>query len=269
MDNSLEKVANPDETLSTVVKLVRPMAEQYKVCLDVHTDDDLPQVMMHPVALNQTLLNLLGVAIHRAPGSRIAVSATLAEWEVEVRVEATGPQGDDRPTWNGDTGSLDMARRLVDMCGGQLTVDLEGGEPGAFDARLCLPALGRLPVLAIDDNEDTLRLLERYTAGTRYCLTGTRDPEQAVRLAEEVSPQIIVLDVMMPQVDGWQLLGWLRQHTQTHDIPVVVCTILGQEELAYSLGASDYVKKPITRQAFLDALDRQVGLRVPGSRSRP
>jgi CheY-like chemotaxis protein len=62
--------------------------------------------------------------------------------------------------------------------------------------------------------------------------------------------------VMMPQVDGWKLLGRLREHPLTREIPVVVCTILAQEELAWTLGASGFVKKPVRQRAFLAALDR-------------
>ena len=116
----------------------------------------------------------------------------------------------------------------------------------------------RFPVLVIDDNADALQLLQRYASGTRYQVFGARDPEQAIRLAEQLLPQIIVLDVMMPKLDGWEVLGRLQHHPVTGHIPIVVCTILAQEELALSLGASAFLRKPVSRQAFLDALDRQV-----------
>ena len=69
----------------------------------------------------------------------------------------------------------------------------------------------------------------------------------------------------MPQVDGWEVLGRLRQHPLNSHIPTIVCTILAQEELALSLGASAFVRKPVTRQAFLAALDRQIALMQPES----
>jgi len=74
------------------------------------------------------------------------------------------------------------------------------------------------------------------------------------------------VDVMMPGVDGWELLGRLRQHPLTGHIPIVVCTVLTQEELALSLGASDFLPKPVARQAFLEALDRQLLTAATGSR---
>ena len=85
-------------------------------------------------------------------------------------------------------------------------------------------------------------------------------------MADKISPQIIVLDVMMPHVDGWEILGRLRQHPVTGQIPIIVCTILAQEELALSLGASSFIRKPITRQAFLAALDHQIELMATESR---
>ena len=127
-----------------------------------------------------------------------------------------------------------------------------------FSVTLTLPALGRLPVLVIDDNADTVQLLERYVSGTRYVLIGAQDPEAALELAARFAPQMIVLDVMMPQVDGWRLLGRLRQEPLTAGLPVIVCTILAQEELALHLGASGFIRKPVTRQAFLEALDHQL-----------
>jgi CheY-like chemotaxis protein len=62
----------------------------------------------------------------------------------------------------------------------------------------------------------------------------------------------------MPQTDGWRVLSQLRQHPLTSHIPVIVCTILVQEALALSLGACAFLRKPVTRQAFLAALDRLV-----------
>jgi CheY-like chemotaxis protein len=167
------------------------------------------------------------------------------------------------PTAAPDASSLDMARRLAGLWGGRLTVS-EGEH--AFQADLACPALEQLPVLALDDNAGTLHLLQRYAAGTRYRLIGTRDPEEVLTLVEAVSPEVVVLDVMMPRVDGWEVLGRLRQHPLTAHVPIIVCTILTQEELALSLGASAFLTKPVTRQAFLAALDQAVALRERESR---
>jgi len=150
-----------------------------------------------------------------------------------------------------------MAQQLADLCGCKLSLTADAR---AFDAVLSLPALEQFPVLVIDDNADTLELLKRYVSGTRYHLITTSDPQQALSLAERCAPKIIVLDVMMPQADGWEMLERLRGHPLTSDIPIIVCTILDQKRFALFLGASGFAHKPITRQAFLAALDQQATL---------
>jgi CheY-like chemotaxis protein len=139
-------------------------------------------------------------------------------------------------------------------------------EGKTFDADLIVPTLERLPVLVIDDNADTLQLLQRYASGTRYHLISARDPRRALELAAEFSPQIIVLDVMMPDVDGWEVLARLRQHPLVDRTPIIVCTILAQKELALALGADAFLHKPVSRQGFLAALDHQVSLMEPKPR---
>ena len=277
-DTPPENPTDLKRELPAVLELTRPLATQHGVHLALAVDDDLPQAAADPVAVRQTLISLLSAAIPRASScQQVHVSARALDREVAIEVECeeapaarpgrlrVRPDGyvgtpgkparsSDRSS-DSDAARLDMARQLADLCGGSLTVS-DSGE--GFSARLVVPALGQLPVLAIDDNAGTLRLLQRYTAGTRYRLVGTPDPEQALALAQELSPHIIVLDVMMPHVDGWEILGRLRQHPLTAHIPIVVCTILAEEELALSLGASAFVRKPVTRQAFLAALDRQI-----------
>ncbi len=242
------------QTLSEVIQLSEPLAARYGVRLEATVSGDLPGLAIHPIALSQTLLNLLSVAIRQATGGCVFLLARAHPAEVELQIQTQSPAGSP-PLSGDDAASLEQAQYLADLSGGRLTLPEEEGEN--FSATLTLPAAQQLPVLVIDDNADTLQLLQRYTAGTRYCLITTRDPDRALSLAEEFSPRIIVLDVMMPRVDGWKVLSQLRQHPRTGHIPVIVCTILAQEEMAFSLGASGFVRKPVTRQAFLAALDEQ------------
>lgn len=259
----LEEPTNLEEALPATVDLVRPLAGEHGVRLEITTADALPGLAVPLVALRQTLLNLLSVAIHRAVGGKVYISARSLRWEVEIQVRYMKPSSGPKPVLDENAASLEMAHRLVDLCRGRLTLS---EDEEAFIAILTFPASEQLPVLAIDDNADTLRLLQRYTAGTRYRLIPAQDPEQALSLVEKFSPQIIVLDVMMPHIDGWEVLARLRQHPLTGYIPIVVCTVLAQEELALSLGANGFVRKPVTRRAFLAALDHQIELMGPESR---
>jgi CheY-like chemotaxis protein len=256
-----ESPTDLNQSLSAVLDLARPLAVQHGVRLETALVDPLPNLAVHPIALRQTLLNLLSVAIRRTTKEQVNISARPLGWEVEIQVQCTtSPASGPDLVTKDDEASLSMAHQLAELGGCQLTI-LSDEE--SFQATLVIPALEQLPVLVIDDNADTLQLLQRYAVGTRYRLIGTQDPGQALGLAEEFSPQIIIVDVMMPHVDGWEVLGQLRQHPLTSHIPIVVHTILAQEELALSLGASALLRKPVTRQEFLAALDRQVASKEP------
>jgi CheY-like chemotaxis protein len=159
-----------------------------------------------------------------------------------------------------------MARQFIALFGGTLEVASVKGGKQPFAATLVLPVAQQVSVLMVDDNADTLRLLQRYLTGTCYQFIGTRDPEQVVTIAEESAPQVIVMDIMLPGIEGWELLGRLRTHPKTRDVPIIVCTILPQEQLALSLGAAEFLRKPISREALLSALDRQIDPRSIESR---
>jgi DNA-binding response OmpR family regulator len=157
-----------------------------------------------------------------------------------------------------ETPNLGIVQDLVDMSDGSLHVRAGQEGEGRFSAQIALRIAGGIPVLVVDDNLDTLRLLERYLAHSRYRFYGTAQPEKVMELVDQVQPRAIILDVMLPGIDGWELFGRLREHPKTQDVPVIVCTILPQEELAIMLGAAEFVQKPTNRKALLTALDRLI-----------
>jgi CheY-like chemotaxis protein len=262
-DTAPESSVNLGETLRAVWRQTQPLAARYGVSLEIACAGDLPAVTIRQLALKQALLNLISVAIHQSEGAKVCVSAEPRDRKIEILVQGSEVESVARSLLDDDLSILDIVGQLVGICGGALMLSAEGSP---FSAELTIPLLDQVPVLAIDDNADTLQLLKRYTSGTRYHLVGTQDPERALELAEEIFPKVIVLDVMMPQIDGWELLASLRQHPHTSHVPVIVCTILPQEDMALSLGASGFVRKPVTRHIFLAALDRQVTLTEPQSR---
>jgi CheY-like chemotaxis protein len=264
-DHPSEEPTDLNRVLSIVFELARPLAAQHEVALKHSLADSLPKLAVHPVALNQMLLSLLSVAIPAAaPHTTVHLTAEPLRWDVVIHVISPESRADGRPLSGDDRANLETARHLADMFGGRL--EATGGAGGAFAASLTLPALVRLPVLVLDDNRDTLQLFQRYASGTRYRLICLHSPNEALEMVGKVLPEIIVLDVMMPQIDGWQVLARLRHHPAAAEVPIVVCTILAQEQLALSLGASSFLRKPVTRQAFLTALDQQAGVRETASR---
>jgi CheY-like chemotaxis protein len=241
--------ANVKEAINAVVDLVSPLVDRYAVNLHVQIDSPLPELSVHPVALRQALLSLVNIAIHQAGNGKIILYAREHKDEVEIEIAISPAQFS---LVDADQASLDMAQKLIGLSKGRFqTMRNEV----AFSMMIMLQIFHPVVVLLVDDNQDILDLFQRYTYGTRFHLVGTRDSRQAVEMAEKYNPQVIMLDLMMPEIDGWQMLGLLRRHPSTAHIPIMFCSIVRQEELAYSLGAKGFLRKPVTRENLLDALE--------------
>jgi CheY-like chemotaxis protein len=152
--------------------------------------------------------------------------------------------------------AIGMARQLLALSAGVLDALIPNAAECTLLLRVRLPILHSVSVLIVDDNVDTLRLYERYLANSSYRSIGLQAPGDAVRLASRLSPGAIVLDVMLPEIDGWELLGRLREAPATRDIPVIVSTILPQEDFARTLGAAAFLRKPFTQAQLLTVLDQ-------------
>lgn len=248
-----ERIVNLTMFIGKIVGLMEGVGRQNNTILEWNEPDSLPDLAVHPVAFRQILLNLIQVAIHKAISGKVKIEVEYLPPNVKIQVTAIPSNADSPKNYGPQDANLEgIAVHLSELCGGSLTIDLPGE---AYICRLTLPVVQDIPVLVVDDNVEIIELLQRYATSTRYNLIGTNDPELAIDMAMNTSAQIIVIDVMMPKIDGWELLGRLRSHPKTSTIPVIVHSILAQEDLAYSLGAKGLLLKPITQEAFLTALD--------------
>jgi len=237
------------EELPAVLGVTHPLAQQKSVTITNDVPSDLPPLAIHSVVLSQILVNLVIAAVNRGTAESIALTARQVDWMVEVNVKAPMAIADIDPGPN-----LAIATELTRMSSIQLSISQD--DNAAFCASLLLPIQEQIPVLLVDDNEDALDLFHRYTMGSRYRLISTQNPDEILDLVEQIQPRMIVLDIMMPENNGWVILGMLQNHPLTSDIPVIICTILPQKDLALSLGASGFINKPINRQDFLAALNQ-------------
>ncbi len=119
--------------------------------------------------------------------------------------------------------------------------------------RLELPLHGPV-VLVIDDNQGLVELLERYLSGHNCRVISANSGQEGLELAQQIPPDAIILDAMMPGMSGWEVLQTLRVRKETGTIPIIVCSVFNDPELAYSLGASYFLSKPIRRDNVLAAL---------------
>lgn len=111
----------------------------------------------------------------------------------------------------------------------------------------------RKTVLAIDDNLDDIDIIRKYL-GAAYNVVGLLSGEKAVEKAIEINPIAITLDIMMPGNDGWHVLKQLKQAVQTQDIPVIIVSIVDDKKKGFSLGAAEYIVKPVQKNTLLNRL---------------
>ena len=115
---------------------------------------------------------------------------------------------------------------------------------------------GKKIVLAIDDDPQVIGLYTRYLNTQGYHVVPLTDPSKAKEQVLKLKPFAVTLDIMMPNKDGWSVLTDLKSDPATRDYPVIICSILEQADKGFSLGAADYLVKPILEDDLVHALDR-------------
>jgi len=163
-----------------------------------------------------------------------------------VRITITPPRTDQEPTDY-------LVDELLSRQGSSRTWRVTDREA---ECGLYFPAMRPTTVLLIEDNQDLYYVYRRYTRGTSYRIIHLTDISELAGALHSARPDIIVLDIMLPKGDGWQILTHLHQSPETRHIPIVVCTVVRAQELAKALGAATYLAKPVQRDEFIAALDR-------------
>ena len=232
--------------LRGVMKIEETLASQHGVSLQVEPIESDVIVGMHPSALRQVLIT----AIEKLEQSMSAGQITFAVKRTGDRIHLlmTGA-----PATTNHPPDSDLMREIMAVHGGSIEAYLAENRVGF---RVELPAADQITVLVIDDNADLVHFYRRYTTGTRYQIAHLAEGQQAVDTAKDINPHIIVLDVMLPDIDGWELLTDLQGQPATQKIPIIVCSVVRRAELALSLGASLYLPKPVRRREFVQALDQ-------------
>ena len=276
------------ELLEALRAGIEPQARSKGLYVRVEVDPDLDRVITDRDRLRQVLVNLVGNAVKFTSQGGVTVHATRAVNAITITFQDTGAgipldqqerifdefyQADQSNTRTaGGTGlGLTISRRLTALLGGRLTLSSTLGAGSAFTIALPAtphahaipspaPAGAPVPparerrVLVIDDDPEMVVLLERALEGSAYSVFGALSADDGVRKAHELQPDAILLDVMMPETDGWRALHRLKRDPKIAHIPVVMHTIVDDQALGFSLGATDYLVKPVEREQLLATL---------------
>jgi len=279
--------------LRNVIETARPLLEKGNNTLrtDLRLSDR--QMTADQTKVRQILFNLLSNAAKFTENGTITLESWVEEEggrsRIAIRVTDTGigmaadqvkilfqafTQADASATrkYGGSGLGLAITRHFCRMMGGEITVESELQKGSSFTVRLPvdvtesagsgLAAAAASPastgaksrILVIDDEAASRDLIKRTLSKDGYDVVLAKDGAEGLRLARDIKPDIITLDVIMPGMDGWAVLKALKAEPATADIPVIMLTFMDNRPLGMSLGAADYLGKPIDRFRLLTIL---------------
>jgi signal transduction histidine kinase/CheY-like chemotaxis protein len=295
-------IPNLLEDVSTTVQL---LVQKNSNTLEVRCPANLGAMRADMTKVRQSLFNLLSNASKFTKNGKITleaareISPAKADWIV-FRVSDTGigmtPEQQDRVfeafsqadastarDFGGTGLGLTITKTFCRMMGGDVALTSEPGKGTTFIIRLptevrepkpeSAAALGSsaalnmegTPVLVVDDDADTRQVLKRFLNRKGFPVECASSGEEGLRLARELHPMAIILDVMMPGMDGWAVLSTLKSEPEVRNIPVVMLTIVDDKNLGYTLGATDYMIKPVNRDRMIEILAKFRDLPPPRS----
>ena len=281
------------EMLEAVAATARPLVEKNDNRFEVEAASNLGFMRTDSTKLRQILLNLLSNAGKFTEGGVVRLEVSRGEeakmsqcFQFRVSDNGIGIEPEklkqifepftqaDRAVSRkfGGTGlGLALSRRFARMMGGDIEVESEPGKGSIFTVRVPVLFTPRRPssaetgkseprsavqVLVIDDDLNTRDLLVRSLAREGYSAAAAATGEEGLQLAQELRPQLIILDVLMPDMDGWSVLASLKADAELCSIPVVMVSMVEQQDTAYVLGAADYIVKPLSRNRLRQLIER-------------
>ena len=236
------------DLVNGVLTTLSPVAAGRNITFASRIAGDLPIVRANRVVLRQGVMGLLSYVLQHLLSGEITIESTL-ERGVTLWVTAVGKLQSGDPA----SVSLDVSRKLIASLGGSIEIK---DSSKRWRAGISLPIAEDLPILIMDDNLGLIELFRRYLAGHGYRVLVAHTTEEAIETAGKIALKLVILDVMMPEQDGWEILQRLKAAPETKSVPVLICSVLNEPEIAFTLHASDYLAKPVTQDDLLAKLER-------------
>jgi CheY-like chemotaxis protein len=250
---------DPIEVLRSAIRVVEPLCAARGIAIHLDAGGQAPTIRGDRVALRQALLTIVGHAAGEVGPGELAVIATAEPGRIVLTVQ--GPGG---PRLSPARLGMVEGAPFVEALGGTARYHPSELPGGRWSIELTFPAEAPPLLLVVDNNDDFRRLVERFLVGHPWTVLGAASVDEAYALACRHHPVAILLDVVIPGRDGWELLLDLKQLPSTRDIPVIICSVLDEPAVAIALGATAYLQKPIDQNRLLAALAPLLKPPTPG-----
>jgi signal transduction histidine kinase/DNA-binding response OmpR family regulator len=284
------------EILPEVLSTIRPLAMEKNIRVEQELETNCP-VFADRVRFKQILYNLVSNAVKFTPkGGRIDIGClqiesfvciSVTDTGIGIRAEDQGVVFEEFRQVEGTTGTpsegtglgLAITKRLVEQQGGKISLESETGKGSRFTFTLPLgsktsseitsvgepadPATAtgesreKPLILVVDDEVPSRELLASYL-DSEYRIVMAESGAEAIKKAQQLRPDAITLDVMMPGGTGFETLVALTKTPETANIPIIIVSIVDQKQVGFALGAADYLIKPIRKPVLLETVRKHV-----------
>ena len=275
--------------LNEVKSTVKPLVEKNKNKLEIDFNCKNNSIKSDVTKIRQILLNLLSNASKFTKEGVIAVIVDdLDDKNIQFKVKDSGigmtkdqvdkvfkpfTQADEKTTRKfGGTGlGLTITKMFTEMMGGRIELESKVGTGTTFI--VTLPRIVEdkkvkekksdeknikdgFKILVVDDDENAQDMMKRFLEKQNYVVIQAMSGEEGLNLAAKEKPDLITLDVMMPEMDGWEVLTALQNNDVTKNIPTIMLTMANEPDLGFSLGATDYLTKPVNWEELSGVLSK-------------
>jgi CheY-like chemotaxis protein len=228
------------------LKAVDRLAQGRLITFEMLLPNDIVSVVTDGSVAQQLLVSILSHAIQEAQPGHIRLSLIKTGGNVVLSLQ-----------YELRTAHAIWQDAAISHLAGRAGWQVPNIEDRNWERRIALEMpVGGVTALVIDDNASLSELFERYLAGQPCHVVQATDASAGINLARELKPDVIILDVMMPEVDGWQVLQTLHTDPPTSTIPVIICSVISDPQLADSLGAAATLSKPISRDDLMLVLHK-------------
>jgi len=245
MDRAPGVNADLAEVIEGMEEVVRILSARHAVRIGRGVVQDGLQAAIHPAALRQTLI---GAVRRLLPYVEESLTLYAVMQDGQIRITLTGPVSTDP-----ECSDVDLVNGIIVPPGSSLAVERDAG---SIFLILRVPSAEEYTVVVVEDNEDMVDFYRRCCDGTPFRIRRQVSSSTIIEQIEAISPDVIILDVMLPGVDGWQILMTLHERPAACEIPVIVCSVIREEELAVALGAACFLPKPVQPRRLVSALEQ-------------
>lgn len=275
--------------LQIIAENIQGLSEEKALSVRLNISDNFPMIETDEARLHQVLLNIVGNAVKFTSEGSIDISVTEKGGRACIAVKDTGvgiakemlprifeefkqADGTSSRQFQGTGLGLAIAQKLTHILGGEIKVESVLDKGSVFT--ICIPfkwdnaissqliEINNLPeieeayktILVVDDEPEILNEISDSLKNTGYKVITASSGMEAIRLAKKYQPFAITLDVIMPEMDGWEVLQVLKNDFDTKDIPVIIVSVSNDQDTGFALGAIGYLNKPVIKTALISEI---------------